>query len=209
MDVNIDIRPHIPFNFINLNSKGKVQAAILSSADFDATLVNPETVTLAGAPAVTERRGWPKFKLRDVNRDGLQDMLLRFGIQEMQLVATDTEAALEGETYAGVPIRGTDTVIVIPRRGPRLWRPYDGSTLHIHRPNLQWLPVAYATCYLIQIDNNEDFNSPEQEATIVRGTRYRANRLTHGQYYWRVQVGGSCNIEPGPFSEVWSVIVAE
>ncbi|MCB9455711.1 MAG: hypothetical protein H6671_06990 [Anaerolineaceae bacterium] len=64
-------------------------------------------------------------------------------------------------------------------------------------------------CYLVQVDDEPGFNEPlVQESTLVFTPRYRAFPLANGIYYWRVQVGGTCNIVPGPWSETWSFTVA-
>jgi hypothetical protein len=73
------------------------------------------------------------------------------------------------------------------------------------------VPQAFNTCYLIQI-NDAPFVSDEQsalqEATVVYVPLYRATRLSNGTYYWRVRVGGTCNVNPGPWSDTWSFTVA-
>lgn len=67
-------------------------------------------------------------------------------------------------------------------------------------PAFTWSSVAGAECYQIQIDNNADFSSPIQEATVVGATQYNADPLADGQYYWRVRVGGNCL---GVISNAW------
>ena len=56
INVTIDIKPGAFPNSINLGSNGNVPMAILSSADFDATTVDPETVTLADARCASSAR---------------------------------------------------------------------------------------------------------------------------------------------------------
>ena len=50
----------------------------------------------------------------DVNGDGLLDLVVHVSTSVLQLSETDTEAVLEGRTVDGTPIRGTDTVRVVP-----------------------------------------------------------------------------------------------
>jgi hypothetical protein len=59
-------------------------------------------------------------------------------------------------------------------------------------PTFTWRSVAGADCYQIQIDDNADFSSPIQDATVVGAVRYNADPLTKGQYHWRVRAGGTC-----------------
>ena len=114
--VAIDIKPGDPNNTINLNSRATIQVAILSSADFDALTVDPASVTLANARAVTNNRGTPVTVLRDVDRDGRLDLVVHFRIEELQLSPSDTEAVLRGATFSGQRIRGADSIRVLPER---------------------------------------------------------------------------------------------
>jgi hypothetical protein len=111
---SIDIRPRKLPNTIRLRSKGTVKVGILSRDGFDATTVDPSTVTLAGAPPRTRRDGRVVTRLTDVDRDGSTDLLLRFRIPDLQLDAADTTAALLGTTVTGRSVRGVDSVLVIP-----------------------------------------------------------------------------------------------
>ena len=67
--VKIDIKPGSSENTINLHSHGVVPVAILSDAGFDATDVDPGTVTLAGGP-VRRRATVVMAEVRDVDLDG-------------------------------------------------------------------------------------------------------------------------------------------
>jgi hypothetical protein len=80
-----------------------VPVAILGSATFDPTTVDPATVTLAGAPAAT----------RPNDGDGYLDLLLYFRTQDLQLTRAATEAVLYGTTTTGQRIRGADAVRMV------------------------------------------------------------------------------------------------
>jgi hypothetical protein len=113
--VTIDIKPGEEPNSINLGSNGKVPVAILSSSTFDARTVDPSSVTLAGAQVALKGKG-DKYMaaVQDVNGDGLPDLIVHVDTTAFQLSAGDTEAVLAGKTYAGLCIRGTDTVRIVP-----------------------------------------------------------------------------------------------
>jgi hypothetical protein len=106
-DVEIDIKPGSFPNSINLGSRGVVPVAILSEDDFDASEVDPATVTFADASPV-------RWALEDVDNDGDVDMILHFKIQELALDASSTEATLIGTTQSGVNFAGTDSVRIVP-----------------------------------------------------------------------------------------------
>lgn len=112
--VTIDIKPNSTPNTINLGSGGVVAVAILSSATFDATTVDPLTVTLASAPVKLKGNGTPQVVYQDVNGDGRQDIVIHIQTEALQLSANDTQAVLEGETFAGAAIVGTDLVRIVP-----------------------------------------------------------------------------------------------
>jgi hypothetical protein len=112
--VAIDIKPNSSPNTINLGSGGVAPVAILSSATFDATTVDPLTVTLASAPVKLKGNGTPQVVVQDVNGDGRQDLVVHIQTEALQLSANDTQAVLEAETFGGIAIVGTDLVRIVP-----------------------------------------------------------------------------------------------
>jgi hypothetical protein len=112
--VTIDIKPNSSPNTINLGSGGVVPVAILSSASFDATTVDPLTVTLASAPVKLKGSGTPQVLVQDVNGDGRLDLVIHIQTEALQLSANDTQAVLEAETFGGTAIVGTDLVRIVP-----------------------------------------------------------------------------------------------
>ena len=112
--VGIDIRPGASPNNINLGSNGVVQVAILSSATFDATTVDPMSVTLAGASVKLKGNGTAQTIQQDVNGDGRMDLIVQVNTSALQLSSTDTTATLTGMTFAGEAFQGTDVVRIVP-----------------------------------------------------------------------------------------------
>jgi hypothetical protein len=108
IDVQIDIKPGSDPNSINLKSKGVVPVAVSTTADFDASTIAPETVHFADASPV-------RWTIEDVDGDGDLDMLFHFNTRDLILNPDSTQATLTGETSAGVPIQGTDTVNIVPK----------------------------------------------------------------------------------------------
>jgi len=107
--IKIDIKPGSDPNSINPKSKGVIPVAILTTDDFDATTVDPATVTFGQAAPV-------RYAIEDVDGDGNDDMILHFRTQEVGLSAQDTEVALTGQTFDGASIEGTDSVRIVPSK---------------------------------------------------------------------------------------------
>ena len=111
--VNIDIKPGATDNSINLRSNGNVPVAILSTPSFDATLVDPLTVTLAAAPVQLKGRGTPQASEEDTNGDGIVDLVVHVDTSALELSSQSVDAILEGTTFSGMNIRASDVVTVV------------------------------------------------------------------------------------------------
>ena len=114
--VDIDIKPGSYPNSINLGSKGVIPVAILSSEDFDATTVDPETVALGGAGVAVRGKG-NKYMAHeeDVNGDGLVDLVLQVETENLDPNQFQGGlATLTGETYDGLPFEGSDEITIVP-----------------------------------------------------------------------------------------------
>jgi hypothetical protein len=117
LEVAIDIKPGSYPNSINLGSAGVIPVAILSSPTFDATTVNPDSITLAGAKVrLVGKANKYLCQSEDVNGDGLVDLLCHVETEQVLLQPGDSQATLEATTYDGEEIRGTDTVSIVPNQ---------------------------------------------------------------------------------------------
>ena len=109
----IDIKPGKAPNKINLCAKGHLSVTIFSSEIFDVpSEVDPDTVQFAGAGVKRDKNGDPMVRSKDVDRDGLTDMILNFEIPDLDLESGDKEAELTGQTFGGPPIQGASAVEV-------------------------------------------------------------------------------------------------
>jgi parallel beta-helix repeat protein len=114
--VDIDIKPGSYPNAINLGSHGLIPVAILSTDEFDATTVDPETVELAGAGvAVRGKSNKYMAQQEDVNGDGLVDLINHVATENLDPNSLqDGYAVLIGSTFGGEEITGTDEITIVP-----------------------------------------------------------------------------------------------
>jgi hypothetical protein len=112
LPVTIDVKPGSDVNSINLRADGTTPVAILSSATFDATTVDPSTVRLSGAAVALRPNGTPMAGRQDVNGDGRDDLVVHVVTSALRLGGGLVEAILTGRTFDGQEIRGSDWVTV-------------------------------------------------------------------------------------------------
>lgn len=113
--VDIDIKPGSYPNSVNLGSHGVIPVAILSSADFDATQVDPTTVALAGAEVAIRGKGKALAHQEDVNGDGLLDLVVKVETESLDPGQFQGGyAELTGETFSGDLIVGSDEINIVP-----------------------------------------------------------------------------------------------
>ena len=91
--VRIDVKPGSSPNSVNLGSNGTIPVAIFSTPSFDATAVDPLSLTLASAPVKLRGRGMPMAGLVDVDGDGLLDLVVHVSTEALGLSDVDTESS--------------------------------------------------------------------------------------------------------------------
>lgn len=114
--VRVDIKPGSYPNAVNLGSSGVIPVAILSSAIFDATQVDPTTVELAGAGVAVRGKG-SKYLAHeeDVDGDGLLDLVMQVETENLSPgLFDDGYAWVTGATYGGQHFEGSDEIIIVP-----------------------------------------------------------------------------------------------
>jgi hypothetical protein len=106
LNVVLDFQPNDPKNTVN-PSKDNSQVAILSSTSFDARAIDPDTMGF-GPNQILDIDGKGRFK--DVNGDGLQDLILRFSVAESGIQCGDSSVSISGETFNGQAIQASDFI---------------------------------------------------------------------------------------------------
>jgi hypothetical protein len=115
MTVPIDIQPGSSVNRIKLSRGSVIPVAILSTPSFDATTVVPGSVCFGDADSPVERDCTAGVKgAKDVNGDGLRDLVLVFEAPQTGIDRGDSLACLTGDTLPGVSVQGCDTIVTPP-----------------------------------------------------------------------------------------------
>ena len=118
IEVTIDIKPGSDPNCFNNDGHGVIPLAILGSADFDCTQIDPSTCTLSGLTLkIAGKSNKLMASIEDVNNDGFDDLVLQIEDQDGAFQVGESEATLTGnlyEAYGGTPIQGTDSICIVP-----------------------------------------------------------------------------------------------
>jgi uncharacterized delta-60 repeat protein len=113
--VSVDIEPGESPNAINTSSNGTTPVAILSSATFNAPS-QVDTRSLRFGRTGTEASLAFCSSPEDVNGDGRLDVVCHFTTNKEGFQPGDSQGVLTGQTVAGTPISGTDSVVIVPSK---------------------------------------------------------------------------------------------
>jgi len=112
MEVTVDIKPGSQTNSINPRSLGRINVAILSTPEFNALTMIDQTTMRFGRTGEEESLLSCKKKGRDVNHDGLPDLICVFSIHDTGFIEGDTTGILTAQTIDGIAITGQDLIKV-------------------------------------------------------------------------------------------------
>ena len=110
LTVSIDIKPWKKTNKVYPHAGGVIWVAILSDTDVSSPFDPSSQVKLSSVafgPGGAEVK-W--YKTRDINRDGVGDLLLVFKMKQTGIACGDDEATVSGETFDGQAFTGTDAI---------------------------------------------------------------------------------------------------
>lgn len=112
--VNIDIKPGSDPNCFNNDGRGVIPVAIFSDGYFDATQIDPLTISLDGQGVRIAGKGNIQAHIEDVNDDGLDDLMILIEDIEGTFSVGDEIAILTGITFNGISIEGIDSICIVP-----------------------------------------------------------------------------------------------
>ncbi len=105
--IRIDIMPGSADNPVNPDKKGVVPVAVLGSSDLAVSQIDPASLRFGPEDAEPAHRN---HESRDIDGDGLLDLLLHFDVAEAGLACGDSVAFVQGETVEGGKVQGFDTL---------------------------------------------------------------------------------------------------
>jgi len=112
MEISIDVKPRRDkVARINLRKKRKVKVAILGEAGFDVAKIVQSSLTF-GAYGDENSLRKCKRRFKDVNHDGVPDLVCKFRLRDTGFEADSTEAVLKGRMKDGTEFYGSDKISV-------------------------------------------------------------------------------------------------
>ena len=171
----------------------------------------------------------PYFDWSDVNDASVYDLEVDNSssfsnpeIDQSSLTSSDYTAtsALSDDTYywrlrvkdsqgnwGGWSETGSFTVHTQSLAAPTLTSPTNGSGVTNNVPSFDWIYVSGTSVYELQVDDSDDFSSPEIDKSDITSSSFIASiSLTDGTWYWRVRCQDSGGFW-GDWSSAWSFIV--
>jgi hypothetical protein len=118
--VNLDIKPGSDSNPIYRSGRGFVSVALFGDDEFDVGEIDVSTLTFGrgGAMPVHDLTDPETLAghLRDLNEDGVTDLVTHFSIRDVEFLIGDTEACLTGRLLDKTRFKGCDVVSVFGKR---------------------------------------------------------------------------------------------
>jgi hypothetical protein len=107
LKVTIDVKPGDEKVTIEPEREGMVPIVIVTTPQFDAAKVDPDTIRVG--PAGTEASIF-RSMLEDVDKDGDVDRMVLVRVRDMQIKCGNKSIRVTGRTEEGRPFEGSDAV---------------------------------------------------------------------------------------------------
>ena len=83
-----------------------VRVAILSTESFDATSIDPSSITIEGVPIEKRKNGRARASIEDVNGDDLMDLVVRVNAEGLNIASEPRKIGMQGKTLDGRLVLG-------------------------------------------------------------------------------------------------------
>lgn len=110
-ELDVDIKPGSFPNCFNSNDHGVIPIAILGSADFDVTIIDPLTIQLDGQAVRVKGKSGNAGSCEDVNEDGFIDLVVQI-LDDAAYEAGETTGTVTAQSYDGVLFEGQDSICI-------------------------------------------------------------------------------------------------
>jgi hypothetical protein len=110
----LDVRPGSARNFINPKSHGMITVAVLGADGFDVNSVAVSSLGLAAEGSSNAAKPM-HTRVRDVNQDGIPDLVMQFKIDQLNIQQGDTQLCLSGLVVDGQSTQVCDTIELVGR----------------------------------------------------------------------------------------------
>lgn len=114
LTVEIDVKPKKKHNFINLFKHRRTRIALLGSESFAVESVDLATLAMGPDSAAPQR-----IRVKDINKDGHDDLVMRFRTRQLGIALGDPEICLTGATLDGQSFSGCDAIETLRKRPRR------------------------------------------------------------------------------------------
>jgi uncharacterized delta-60 repeat protein len=115
----VDIKPGDPANRVSLAARGRLDVALLSTADWvPASAIDTRTLTFGRTGAerslLLRKDGSGNCSVKDVSDDNRPDLVCGFLVKLADFRIGDATGVLRGSTHAGAAFEGRDAILVVP-----------------------------------------------------------------------------------------------
>ena len=114
IQVEIDIKPGSDPNCFNINGHGVIPVAILGTAYFDISQVDPVSLYFGGLQVRVRGKKGPLCSVEDVNGDGFSDLVCHFEDDASSWSAGETMAELHGLFIDGTQFSSSGQICISP-----------------------------------------------------------------------------------------------
>lgn len=112
LPIDIDIKPGSDPNCFKPDGHGVIPVAILGSASFDVSIIDPFTVLMDGQAARVKGKSGNAGSLEDVNGDGFMDLVVQIVDEIGTYAPGDSEATVSAYSYDSVYFEGKDSICI-------------------------------------------------------------------------------------------------